>query len=104
MNLTSNHLPMEKVVVGHSALISMNTLSDDERAHVLHTLAQLAALPPEKWPTDTVHLRHRQEWLYMLDATDQLRVFFRRDKDGTLTIFNLAMQEALDLYGSNTPQ
>jgi hypothetical protein len=104
VNLTSNHLPKEKVVVGHGALISMSTLSDSERAHVLQTLAQLATLPPEQWPTDTVHLRHRQEALYMLDATDQLRVFFRREKDGTLTIFNLAMQEALDLHVSNTPQ
>jgi hypothetical protein len=104
MNLTSNHLPMEKVVVGASALISMNTLSDSERAHVLETLARLATLPPEEWPTDTVHLRNRQECLYMLDATDQLRVFFRRDKNGTLTIFRLAMQEALDLFVTNIPQ
>src|ERR1700722_8551354 len=98
MNLTSNYLPMDKVVVGHSALISMSILSDSERAHVLQSLAQLATLPPEQCPADTVHLRNRQEALYMLAATDQLRVFFRREEDGTLTIFNLAMQEALDLW------
>jgi len=104
MNLTSNHLPKEQVVVGRGALISMSTLSDSERAQVLQTLAQLATLPPEQWPTDTVHLRHRQDSLYMLDATEKLRVFFRREPDGTLTIFRLAMQESLDLNASNTPQ
>jgi hypothetical protein len=103
MHLSTEKVGVEKVAVGHSALISMNTLSESERTHVLQTLAQLAPRPPEQWPTDTVHLRHRQESLYMLDATDQLRVFFRRGKDGTITILNLVMQETLDLNSSNVP-
>jgi len=98
MSLTSSHQPKEKVVVGASALYSMTTLSDSERAQVLQTLEQLATLPPEQWPADTVHLRHRQLSLYMLDAPNELRVFFQRDKDGTLTIFGMAMQEAVDLW------
>jgi hypothetical protein len=102
MNVTANHLPIEKVAIGHSALISMSTLSESERVHVLRTLARLAALPPAQWPTDTVHLRQRQESLYMLDATDQLRVFFRRGKDDTITILSLVMQETLDLNSSDT--
>ncbi len=69
----------------------------------MRTLEHLASQPPEQWSGEKVHLRSRKDSLYMLDATDQLRVFFRRDKDGTLTIFNLAMQEALDLYVANTP-
>jgi hypothetical protein len=102
MNQTSNHHPKEKVVVGHSALISMSTLSESERVQLLHTLERLADLPPEQWPTDTVHLRNRQESIYLLDAPDELRVFFRREKDETLTILWLVMQEALDYYFPNS--
>jgi hypothetical protein len=102
MSLTSSPLPVEKVLVAPSALISMSTLSDSERAHVLQTLAHLATLPPEQWPADKVHLRRSQESVYLLEATDQLRVFFRRDRESTLTIIDLVMQEALDLYISKT--
>jgi hypothetical protein len=95
-----NHQPAEKVFIAHSALIGMNSLSPDERNHILETLARLADLPPEQWPGDHVHLRRPQSALYILDATDQLRVFFRRGSDGTLTIEDLVLQETLDRYFS----
>ncbi len=78
----------------------MSQITEEERARVLQTLAALATASSEQWPTDKVHLRVPQKAIYMLDATEQLRVFFRRENDGTLTIVDLAFQEMLDRYFS----
>ncbi len=74
----------------------MRTLSDDERNQVLGAMNQLTDLPPEKWPSDRVHLRHAQKGLYLLDADEELRVIFRREPEGTLTFINLVMRESLE--------
>ena len=100
MNQSNHVFEDEKVTVAHSALISMSHLSEEDRSRVLQTLRALAASPPEKWPTDKVHMRLPKKCVYVLDADEQLRVFFRREKDGSLTIVDLALQEMLDYYFS----
>ena len=100
MNQTNQVLAPDKVEVAHTALVGMSQISEEERSRVMQTLAALATVSPEEWPTDKVHLRVPQKSIYVLDATAQLRVFFRREKDGTLTIVSLALQEMLDRYFS----
>jgi len=96
MNTLNQHA--EQIEVDPGALISMGTLTAEERSQVLGTLNRLATLPPEQWPTDHVHLWRPEKALYVLEATDQLRVFFRRANEGTLTIQHLVMQDTLDYY------
>jgi hypothetical protein len=101
MNSHSLDSTPDNVVVDASALIAMSMLPNDVRAHILNTLAKLAVLPVEEWPADQVRRHHRIDALYILHATDQLRVFFRRNQDGKLTIENLVQQETLDRYFSH---
>ena len=86
MNQINQVLASEKVVVAQSALIAMSQIMEGDRSRVLQTLAALATASSEEWPTDKVHPRLPQKGIDMLDATEQLRVFFLRENDGTLTI------------------
>jgi hypothetical protein len=101
MNLLSWDSTSDDVMVAASALIAMSMLPNDVRTHILTTLAKLATLPVEQWPADQVRRHHRIDGLYVLHATEQLRVFFRRHPDGKITIENLVQQETLDRYFSH---
>jgi hypothetical protein len=104
MNAINQRL-QHQIEVAYKALISVNTLSAEEREQVFGTLAKISDLPPEQWPADRICLWRPQKALYLLKATDQLRVFFTRAADGALTIEDLVMQEHLDKYaGSESAQ
>jgi hypothetical protein len=103
MNTNSFDATPDNVEVAGSAFISMSMLPNGVRAHILTTLARLATLPVEQWPADQVRPHRRIAALYILHATDQLRVFFRRHPDGKITIEDLVQQETLDRYFSPHP-
>ncbi len=103
MNQINQTLAQDKVVVSHSALIGMSQISEEDRSRILRTLAALATASPEEWPADKVHPRVPAKAIFMLDANEDLRVFFRREPDGTLTLFDLAYQENLDRYADRAP-
>jgi hypothetical protein len=93
----------DNVALDASAIIAMSMIPSDVRTHIVTTLVRLAALPVEQWPTDQVRRHHRIDGLYILHAPDDLRVFFRRNEDGTITIEHLMRQETLDRYFSHNP-
>jgi hypothetical protein len=100
MNTNNHHEYPDRVTVEYGALISMHGLPERLRRHVLHVLAELTEVPPEQWPADTVHLRRKRDAVYVLDADPELRVFFKREKDGRIIVVDLVNQTNLDRYSA----
>jgi hypothetical protein len=89
---------LDHVKISPGAWISFSTLPDPEREHIMVMLSELAAHPPERWPEREVLRLSSEPPLYMVHANDELRVVFRREEGGELTIGHIFLQEMLDRY------
>ncbi len=91
----------DHVKVGSGAFLSYSTLPTDWRNQMMTTLGELTTCPPDEWPRDKVRKLKADESLYLLIANEELRVAFRRAKDGEITILDIFLQEVLDRYFSS---
>jgi hypothetical protein len=92
------------VQVDRRALTALNALPGPEQARVLESLATLATQPADRWPEGEVQRLAAPDPLYMLKATDELRVIFRRGEHGAITILDLVLRETLERYFANRPE
>jgi hypothetical protein len=92
---------LDHVAVSLDALIGWRALPQDVREKLLETLTSLTRLPPEQWPPQRVHKLPLDEPVYFLRGPDAFRVFFRREKDGGVTVLDLVLQETLDRFFTN---
>jgi hypothetical protein len=101
----NRYTPIEEgnVSVDSGALISMHAMPDEVRQYVLNFLNQLCSLPPEQWPADKVRPHQFIRQLYILNAPDDLRIFFRRGEDGKIAISDVVRQANLDRYRVKNP-
>jgi hypothetical protein len=87
----------DHVTVDPRTLTAWTALSDSEQAHILETLAELAAQPPERWPTDLVQHLATSEPLYLLHGRNDVQVIFRKTADG-ITLLDLVLWETIERY------
>ena len=86
------------------AVISWNTLPGSRRQELLEKFEGLTSCPSDQWPKEEVVSLNLVRAVYLLRASDGLRVFFHRETDGRITILDIALQEMLERYFTPKPE
>lgn len=88
----------DKVDVDLRVLIGWQFLTPAQRDRIVAALARLADTPLEQWVNEGATRLNAPQPYFVMDGPDGLRVFFRREADGRLTVMDLVLQEFLDRY------
>jgi len=90
----------DRVQVDSLAMFAWRTLPEADRLHITQRLDELSKLEPSQWHEPEVRpIRHLKN-IYLLAAPNELRVAFRREDDGKLTVYDIVLQGFFDQFVS----
>ena len=85
-------------------LIGWATSEPKDREDLIREMSDLANTPSEQWPADKVRPFNGHPSVYILHPNQNLRVVFRQEKPGLMTILDITQQEWVDNFLRTKPQ